>query len=254
MDVVIFAGGFGTRLSEETHTIPKPMVEIGGIPILIHIMRYYSKFGLNSFIICGGYKVDYIKNYFKNYMENINDFEVDFENGKINFFGASQIKWTVKIIDTGLHTMTAGRLLNSRDYISGDNFCLTYGDGLSDVDIDELISEHNKNQNHVTLSAVIPPARFGALKIQGHKIIEFSEKPKTGNERINGGFMVVNKNVIDRITDLEKSFEEDVLPMVARDGLVGCHLHDGFWHPMDTLRDKSRLEDIWSRGEAPWKD
>ena len=229
------------------------MVEIGGIPILIHIMRYYSKFGFNSFIICGGYKVDFIKNYFRNYLENINDFELDFKTGQIEYFGISELNWKVKIIDTGLNTLTAGRLLNARKYISSDEFCLTYGDGLSDVDLAQLMSAHNKSKNHVTLSAVVPPARFGALTLDGNKIISFSEKPKLSADRINGGFMIVKMEVIDQILNEEQSFEADILPGLATAGLVGCHLHEGFWQPMDTLRDKKHLEEIWKSGEAPWK-
>jgi glucose-1-phosphate cytidylyltransferase len=252
MDVVIFAGGFGTRLSEETHAIPKPMVEIGGIPILIHIMRYYSKFGANSFVICGGYKVDYIKNYFKNYMENVNDFELNFKSGEIVFFNKREIDWKVKIIDTGLHTMTAGRLKRVSDYVSTENFFLTYGDGLSDINLKALHNEHIANSASVTLSAVIPPARFGALRIDGNKVNNFDEKPVNSETRVNGGFMVVNNSVFSDISSDEESFEVDILPKLALRGCVSCHMHDSFWHPMDTLRDKNLLEDMWSKGAAPW--
>ena len=253
MDVVIFAGGFGTRLAEETHSIPKPMVEIGGMPMLIHIMKYYSEFNLNSFIICGGYKVEYIKNYFRSFMENMNDFELDFKTGEVKFFNEASLDWRVKILDTGLHTQTAGRLKRVRDYIQGDNFCLTYGDGLSNINISEVITEHRRSNAHATLSAVVPPARFGALKFDGTQVVDFTEKPLNQASRINGGFMVVNKKVIDLISSDDQSFEEDILPSVARKGLLNSYFHDGFWRPMDTLRDKNQLEELWSNGEAPWK-
>lgn len=253
MDVIIFAGGFGTRLSEETNQIPKPMVEIGGIPILIHIMRYYSSFGFNSFIICGGYKVDHIKNYFKNFMENMNNFELDLKENKIKYFDKKNIDWKIKIIDTGLNTMTAGRLLRVQKYISSDKFLLTYGDGLSNVNLNNLIKVHNNNDCIVTLSAVKPNARFGALVIKDNIVTDFKEKSNDDVSRINGGFMIIDNDIFSNISKDEESFEIDILPSLAKQGKVASYEHNDFWYPMDTLREKHYLENLWLKGTAPWK-
>ena len=253
MEVVIFAGGAGTRLSEETHRIPKPMVEIGGIPILVHIISYYSKFGHKEFIICGGYKVDYIKNYFSNLLRNLNDLELDFKNNHVSFLNSKKFDWKIKIIDTGLNTNTAGRLKKIFKHIKGEEFMLTYGDGLSNIDISQLESMHQNNRNIVTLSAVSPPPRFGGLNISNNQIISFIEKPKTEFSRVNGGFMICNSQIFNYLTNVSQSFEIEVLPLLAKDNKLGCYKHDGFWQPMDTLRDKKYLEKLWDEGNALWK-
>lgn len=253
MDVVIFAGGFGTRLSEETHLVPKPMIEIGGVPILVHIMQLYASYGHENFVICGGYKVDYIKNFFSNYMRNMNDLKLNFADNSIQFLAEQSMSWTVKIIDTGLETNTAGRLKRVAAHIESDEFFVTYGDGVSNVNLDELYTQHKRNGTAATLSAVVPNSRFGALKLDGSKVREFTEKPTENVSRINGGFMVVSRPVLDLITKDSESFEEDILPLVAKEGDLGCYFHDGFWHPMDTLRDKKFLENLWDEGRAPWR-
>jgi len=253
MEVVIFAGGAGTRLSEETQLIPKPMVEIGGIPILVHIISYYAKFGYKDFIICGGYKVDYIKNYFSNLLRNLNDLELDFGGNKVSFLNSKKFDWKLKIIDTGLKTNTAGRLRKIKDLINEEEFMLTYGDGLSNIDLLKLKKFHLKNNNIVTLSGVFPPPRFGGLTISGNQIIGFTEKPKEEFSRVNGGFMICNKQVFEYTTNEQQSFEVDLLPLLANQKKLGCYKHDGFWQPMDTLRDKFFLEKIWNEGKALWK-
>ena len=253
MEVVIFAGGEGTRLSEETNLIPKPMVEIGGIPILVHIINYYAKFGHKEFIICGGYKVDYIKNYFSNLLRNLNDLELNFKNNSVSFLNSKKIDWEIKIIDTGLKTNTGGRLHNVKNLIKGKDFMLTYGDGLSNIDLIKLEQFHFKSKNLVNLSGVFPPPRFGGLKISNEQIIGFTEKPKDEVSRVNGGFMICNKKVFDFITSEDLSFEIEVLPLIAKNNKLGCYKHDGFWQPMDTLRDKKYLEKIWHKGDAAWK-
>ena len=254
MEVVIFAGGNGTRLSEETHAIPKPMVEIGGIPILVHIINYYSNFGHKEFIICGGYKVDYIKNYFFNLLRNLNDLDLDFKNNNLSFINSKKIDWKIKIIDTGLKTNTAGRLKRINRFIKNKEFMLTYGDGLSDIDLNKLQSLHQRNNNLVTLSGVFPPPRFGGLKISGNQIESFIEKPANEVSRVNGGFMICNKNIFNYLTNDEQSFEIDVLPLLAMNNQLGCFKHNGFWQPMDTLRDKKLLQRIWDEGQALWKN
>ena len=253
MEVVIFAGGAGTRLSEETNKVPKPMVEIGGIPMLVHIIRYYAKFGHKEFIICGGYKVDYIKNYFSNLLRNLNDLELDFKNNNTIFINSNSVDWKLKIIDTGLTTNTAGRLIKVKDYIKRDRFMLTYGDGLSNINLDNLEKIHLQSKNLITLSAVIPPSRFGGLDIIDNQVKTFIEKPKNEVSRVNGGFMICDKKIFDLLRNIEDSFEIDFLPLLAKINKLGCLIHDDFWQPMDTLRDKKLLEKLWEEGRALWK-
>ena len=253
MKVVIFAGGLGTRLSEETHRIPKPMVEIGEIPILVHIMKYYIKFGFFDFILCCGYKIDYIKNYFFNYMRNTNDLEFNFSSNTVNYLNPKSERWNIQVIDTGLNTQTAGRLKRVKELIDTPDFMLTYGDGLSNIDLLKLKQQHVSSSYSATLSAVVPSSRFGALSISGDRVCDFSEKPVENVSRINGGFMCVNKLVIDYIESDNESFEIDILPRLARDNKLGCYKHDSFWHPMDTLRDKMYLQSLWEQNKAPWR-
>ena len=253
MKCVIFAGGFGTRLSEETHRVPKPMVEIGEIPILVHIMHYYMKFDFNDFILCCGYKTDYIKNYFFNYMRNTNDLDFNFSDNSIKYINPRKISWRIQVVDTGLETQTAGRLKRVSHLIDSDNFMLTYGDGLSNIDLHELKQQHLSSGLSATLSAVVPASRFGALSINNGMVVDFSEKPIDNASRINGGFMCLNKSVMAYISSDSESFEIDILPQLAKARELGCYMHDSFWHPMDTLRDKKYLESLWLNNEAPWK-
>ena len=253
MEAVFLAGGFGTRLSEETKKIPKPMVEIGNEPILIHLFKYYASFGFKKFIICGGYKVDYIKDYFCNLMRNYYDLNLIFSRNETIFLNSKGIDWEVKIINTGLKTNTAGRLSKIKKYISSNQFLLTYGDGLSNVNLHELVKIHKENKNLATITAVLPPPRFGALVIRDGQVINFREKFENTSSRINGGFMICNKELLNYIKDESDSLEMDILPAIAKKGKLGCFEHNGFWHPMDTMRDKKYLENLWEADLAEWK-
>ena len=254
MKVVILAGGLGTRLSEETHLKPKPMVEVGGKPILWHILKIYSHFDINEFIICCGYKGYLIKEYFANYFLHTSDvtFHMDVDS-RMEVHHRKSEPWKVTLVDTGEMSQTGGRLGRVRDYLGDDCFCFTYGDGVSDVDISSLISLHKREGREATLTAVQPPGRYGALHLDGDAVNQFQEKPDGDNAWINGGFFVLQPSVLDRITEDGTSFESDVLPQLAADGQLSAYKHSGFWQPMDTLRDRTRLEEMWSRGEAPWK-
>lgn len=254
MKAVILAGGLGTRLSEETSTRPKPMVEIGGKPILWHIMKMYSQHGVNDFVICCGYKGYVIKEYFANYFLHTSDVTFDMKNNEMKVHERRAEPWTVTLVDTGEDTMTGGRLKRVADYVKDDEaFCFTYGDGVSDVNIGELIAFHKEHGKDATLTATFPPGRFGALEFQGNQIMQFKEKPKGDGAMINGGFFVLSPKVIDRISDDACTWEQEPLMGLATDGQLMAFKHEGFWQPMDTLRDKNHLEDLWQAGKAPWK-
>jgi glucose-1-phosphate cytidylyltransferase len=254
MKAVILAGGLGTRLSEETSSRPKPMVEIGGKPILWHIMKMYSYHGVNEFIICCGYKGYFIKEYFANYFLHMSDVTFDMSNNQMHVHKEGAEPWTVTLVDTGDNSMTGGRLLRVKDYLKDDeSFCFTYGDGVSDVDISETIRFHNEHGKLATLTATYPPGRFGALDISKGCVKSFHEKPKGDGGMINGGFFVLNKKVIDLIDDDSSSWEKKPLEVLATENQLMAFEHSGFWQPMDTLRDKNYLEELWQTKKAPWK-
>jgi glucose-1-phosphate cytidylyltransferase len=255
MKTVILAGGFGTRISEESAVRPKPMVEIGGHPILWHIMKLYSAHGINDFIICCGYKGYMIKEYFSKYFLHMSDVTFDLKNNSMRVHQNNVEPWKVTLIDTGDNTMTGGRIKRVRDYIADETFCLTYGDGVSDVHITELIKFHRQEESLATLTAVQSPGRFGALTLKKDqtKISGFREKPQDGDAFINGGFFVCEPAVLDYIKDDSTVWEGEPLENIAREGMLAAFRHDGFWHPMDTLRDKNVLEELWESGKAPWK-
>ena len=254
MKAVILAGGFGTRISEETDTKPKPMVEIGGKPILWHIMKIYSAHGVNDFVICCGYKGYQIKEYFANYFLYMSDVTFDMSQNTMEVHQRSAEPWRVTLVDTGESTMTGGRLKRVAEHIQGeDAFCLTYGDGVSNVNITELIAFHRAQNVQATLTATLPPGRFGALQFDGHKVAQFMEKPKGDGAMINGGFFVLSPEVLNRIDGDETVWERGPLESLASDGQLAAYHHDGFWQPMDTLRDKVYLEELWANGKAPWK-
>lgn len=253
MKVVLLAGGLGTRISEESHLKPKPMIEIGGRPILWHIMKMYSKHGLNDFVICCGYKSYVIKEYFANYFLHLSDVTLDLKNNKMEVHHNESEPWKVTLVDTGESTMTGGRLKRVRKYLGDDDFCMTYGDGLSDINITKLIEFHKLHGAKATLTATQPPGRFGALSIDGTKIKSFIEKPKGDQSWINGGFFVLNTKVLDLIESDETVWEQNPLEKLAADGQLHSFQHTGFWQPMDTLRDKNYLEGLWASGKAPWK-
>ena len=254
MKAVILAGGLGTRISEETDTKPKPMIEVGGKPILWHIMKMYSSHGVNDFIICCGYKGYVIKEYFANYFLHMSDVTFCMKKNKMNVHHEGAEPWTVTLIDTGDNTMTGGRIKKIKKYIKDDEaFCLTYGDGVSDVDIGKLIKYHGEQQTMATLTAVYPPGRFGALELINNKVQTFKEKPKGDGARINGGFFVLSPKVIDLIEDDSTVWEQDPMEKLASQGQMSAFEHDGFWQPMDTLRDKNYLEELWQSHTPPWK-
>lgn len=253
MKAVILAGGLGTRISEETSTRPKPMVEIGGKPVLWHIMKIFSTHGIYDFIICLGYKGYIIKEYFSNYFLHMSDVTFDMANNKLEVHQNNVESWRVTLVDTGEGTMTGGRLKRVHPYLGDENFCFTYGDGVSDVNITQLISFH-KNQNTLaTLTATQPPGRFGAINLHHHKVTAFQEKPQGDGGWINGGFFVLSPKVIDYIEGDDTIWERAPMEQLAREGEMSAFLHYGFWQPMDTLRDKVRLEELWASGKAPWK-
>ncbi len=255
MKVVILAGGYGTRISEETTVKPKPMVEIGDKPILWHIMKIYAAHGINDFIICLGYKGYIIKEYFANYWLYRSDVTFDMRNNKTEIHQNGAEPWKVTLVDTGENTMTGGRIKRVRSYIGDETFCLTYGDGVTDVNIKDLIDFHRDQKAQATLTAVQSPGRFGAFKLEQnqHKISAFKEKPKGDGAWINGGFFVVEPSVIDTIKDESTIWEREPMEKLAHDGELAAYRHQGFWHPMDTLRDKNVLEDLWNSDNAPWK-
>lgn len=254
MKAVILAGGLGTRLSEETSSRPKPMVEIGGKPILWHIMKMYSYHGVNEFIICCGYKGYFIKEYFANYFLHMSDVTFDMSNNQMHVHKEGAEPWMVTLVDTGDNSMTGGRLLRVKDYLKDDeSFCFTYGDGVSDVNISETIRFHNKHGKLATLTATYPPGRFGALDISEGCVKSFHEKPKGDGGMVNGGFFVLNKKVIGLIDNDSSSWEKKPLEVLAAENQLMAFEHSGFWQPMDTLRDKTYLEELWQADNAPWK-
>jgi glucose-1-phosphate cytidylyltransferase len=251
---VILAGGLGTRISEETDIKPKPMIEIGGKPIIWHIMKMYSMHGINDFIICCGYKGYVIKEYFSNYSLHLADLRLDLKNSTTEILKDKAEPWTITLVDTGLDSMTGGRLRRIRDYLGDDDsFCFTYGDGVSDIDITASIAFHEEHGKLATLAAVNPPGRFGALNIDGTQINSFMEKPSGDGHKINGGFFVLSPKVIDFIEGDRTTWEKEPLEELAKMGQLMAYKHDGFWQPMDTLRDKTTLNGLWSSGHAAWK-
>ena len=253
MKAIILAGGLGTRISEETTVKPKPMVEIGGKPILWHIMKIYSHYGLNDFIICCGYKGYVIKEYFANYFLHMSDVTFDMVENKMEVLQRHAEPWKVTLIDTGDATLTGGRLRRVADYVGSETFCLTYGDGVGDIDIAKTIEFHSRHGRAATMTAVNPPGRFGAFDYEGNMVRNFREKPGDGNSWINGGFFVLEPGVIDYVQDDLTSWEREPLEKLSMDKELMAFFHEGFWHPMDTLRDKNKLEELWRTGKAPWK-
>ena len=255
MKAIILAGGFGTRLSEETGLRPKPMVEIGGKPILWHIMKIYSAHGINDFVICCGYKGYVIKEYFANYFLHMSDVTFDMRFNQMNVHNGYAEPWQVTLIDTGQSTMTGGRLKRVREYIGDETFCFTYGDGVSNVDITSLIAFHKKQGTLATLTATLPPGRFGAISLgqEQTKITNFQEKPEGDGAWINGGYFILEPQVIDLIEDDSSVWEQEPLKKLAHLEQLSAYKHEGFWQPMDTLRDKRYLETLWNSGQAPWK-
>ena len=254
MKAVILAGGFGTRISEETDIKPKPMIEIGGKPILWHIMKMYSHHGVNDFIICCGYKGYIIKEYFANYFLHQSDVTFHMNENRMEVHDGRAESWKVTLVDTGDNVQTGGRLAAVSEYIKNEEcFCLTYGDGLSDVDISSLVDFHRNHKKLATVTAVFPPGRFGALAIEEFQVKRFMEKPKGDGAMINGGFFVLSPKVLSKISGPECLWEQEPLQTLAKEGELMAFPHSGFWQPMDTLRDKTLLEEHWDSGNAPWK-
>ncbi len=254
MKVVILAGGFGTRLSEETQIKPKPLVEIGGKPILWHIMKIYSAYGFNEFIICLGYKGYMIKEFFANYYLHMTDVTIDFSANVIHYHRSKCEPWKVTLVDTGLHTQTGGRIKRVSPYIGNETFMLTYGDGVSDVDIKKLVEFHRSHGKYCTITAVKPPGRYGVLNISKDNLVKkFKEKPKGDGAWINGGFYVLEPEIFEYIEGDNTPWEAEPLTKLAEDGQLMAYKHEGFWQCMDTLRDKNYLESLWNSGNPPWK-
>lgn len=254
MKAVILAGGMGTRISEESHLRPKPMIEIGGRPILWHIMKIYAHHGITDFIICLGYRGYMIKEYFANYFLHNSDVTIDLRDNQISYHMTTAEPWRVSLIDTGEQTQTGGRLKRVQSYLEPDEeFCFTYGDGLSNINITAEVAFHRSHGKRATLCAVTPPGRYGALSLEGETVAEFIEKPPGDNALINGGFFVLEPSVIDLISGDSTSWEMEPLTKLAASGDLKAWRHSGFWQPMDTLRDKNALEELWQRGQAPWK-
>lgn len=255
MKAVILAGGMGTRLVEETSVRPKPMVEIGTHPILWHILKIYSAYGINDFIICLGYKGYIIKEYFANYFLHHSDVTFDLSDNKMHIHNNHSEPWKITLVDTGYSTMTGGRLKRVQEYVGNETFCFTYGDGVSDVNIEKLIAQHNRCGSMATMTAVNPPARFGSVELtkDGDFAARFSEKPYQSNEWINGGFFVLEPEVMKLISGDECIWELEPMTSLAATNKLSVYRHSGFWSPMDTLRDKQRLQELWDKGEAPWK-
>ena len=253
MKAVILAGGLGTRLSEETSLKPKPIVEIGGKPIIWHIMKVYSHYGINDFIICLGYKGYLIKEYFSNYCLHTSDITFNMASGETKIHQNKSEPWTVTLIDTGIDTMTGGRLKRIKKYLGDDDFCFTYGDGVANVDISATIQLHQQEKRLSTITAVQPPGRFGAIKSQDNQVLHFTEKPQGDGGWINGGFFVLSPKVIDYIENDQTIWEKEPMQNLAKDNQMNIYFHKDFWQPMDTLREKHLLENLWQSGKAPWK-
>lgn len=252
MKAVILAGGLGTRISEESHLKPKPMIEIGYRPILWHIMKLYGHYGINDFVICCGYKGYIIKEYFANYFLHMSDVTFDMSNNTMEVHHKNAEKWKVTLVDTGDNTQTGGRLKRIKDYVDG-TFCLTYGDGVSDININDLVNFHKKEKTLVTVTAIQPAGRFGSLEIAGARVKSFLEKPRGDNRWISGGFFVCEPGIFDFIEGDETIWERDPLEKIANSNQLSVRMHDGFWSAMDTLRDKTYLDELWASGKAPWK-
>jgi glucose-1-phosphate cytidylyltransferase len=252
MKAVILAGGVGTRISEESHLRPKPMIEIGGKPILWHLMKIYSAYGVQDFVICCGYLGYVIKSYFANYALHVSDVTLDIARNQVHIHQNAAEPWKVTLVDTGADTMTGGRLKRVRAYLDDEDFFFTYGDGLADINLNALLAFHRQQKSLATVTSVRPPGRFGALVTEGSRVVAFSEKPQDGG-RINGGFFVLSAKTLDYIEGDQTHWEAEPLETLAQDGQLSAYVHDGFWHPMDTLRDKNHLEALWSSGTAPWK-
>jgi glucose-1-phosphate cytidylyltransferase len=253
MKAVILAGGLGTRISEETYLKPKPMIEIGGKPILWHIMKIYSTNGINDFVICCGYKGYMIKEYFKNYFLHMSDVTFDIKNNKMEVHRKFAEPWKITLVDTGINTMTGGRLKQVEDHVKNETFCLTYGDGVANIDIKKLIDFHKKSKCFATLTGVQPPGRFGILDIKNEKVTKFNEKPSGDGDWINGGFFVLEPDVFNYLTDDSSVWEKEPLQTLSIENQLSVFKHTGFWQPMDTVRDQKYLEDLWGAGKAPWK-
>ena len=253
MKVVILAGGLGTRISEESIHKPKPMIEIGGKPILWHIMKHYSFFNLNDFVICCGYKGYLIKEYFLNYFYHVSDITINLKDNSVEIHKKQSEPWKVTLVDTGNESMTGGRIKAIKEYIDNQTFCLTYGDGLADIDIHKLIKHHQSQKRFATITGTEPPGRFGSLRVEGSKVIGFQEKPKGDGAIINGGFFVLEPEVFDYIEGKNTLWEKEPLENLAKTNQLSVYKHDGFWQPMDTLREKNYLEELWSSNQAPWK-
>ena len=253
MQAVILAGGFGTRLSEETHLKPKPMVEIGGKPILWHILKIYNHYGIKEFIICLGYKGYLIKEYFANYALHMSDVTFDFSNGHNTVHRKQSEDWKVTLVDTGERTLTGGRLARVKEYLNDETFCFTYGDGVSDININDLIKHHKISKAQATLTAVQPAGRYGALELQGNKVKSFKEKPLGDNAWINGGFFVLEPSVFELLNGDLSIWEDQPLKKLAETGNLNAFHHKSFWQPIDTLRDLKLLQEYWNKGIAPWK-
>lgn len=253
MKVVILAGGLGTRISEESHLMPKPMIEIGGKPILWHIMKYYSSFGYNDFIICLGYKAYVIKEFFADYFLHTSDITFDLANNKMTVHNNYSEPWKVTLVDTGLNTMTGGRIKRIQAFVSNEPFMLTYGDGIGNIDISLLVNFHKSHGKIATMTAIQPEGRFGVLDIESNNIHSFREKNKEDSGWINGGFMILNSGIFDVLKNDSTVFEEEPLEIMAKRGELMAYKHNDFWQCMDTQRDKYKLEELWNEGKAPWK-
>ncbi len=254
MKLVILAGGRGSRLGHETDLVPKPMVKIGTFPIIWHIMKYYYGYGITEFIICLGYKGNIIKDYFINYREYTNDFRINLKRKKINFFNSACENWDVTLLDTGINTETGGRLKKIEKYIDNNTFLMTYGDGLSNIDIKALIRTHRKFKKTATVTSVIPPGRFGILSSKNNLVNKFSEHSTENKPNVNGGFFVLNKDIFRYLKNDQTIFEQTVMPKLIKNKELCTYMHRGFWHPMDTPRDKESLEKLWDSKKAPWQN
>jgi glucose-1-phosphate cytidylyltransferase len=253
LKAVILAGGFGTRISEETQLKPKPLIEIGGMPILWHIMKTYSHYGINDFVICCGYKGYMIKEYFANYFLHTSDITIDMKNNDLEVHQKHTEPWKVTMIDTGLNTMTGGRLKKIQKYVENETFCFTYGDGLSDINITNLLKFHKTNKTFATTTAVQPPGRYGALKLKNNKVDKFTEKPLGDGSLVNGGYFVLEPEVFDYVKGNNTVWEKEPLENLATENQLSAFVHKGFWHALDTLRDKNNLEELWNSKNTPWK-
>lgn len=254
MKAVILAGGYGTRISEETDIRPKPMIEVGGKPVLWHLLKTYSAHGVNDFVICLGYKGYMIKEYFANYFLHMSDVTFDMKNNKMEVHQKYAEPWRITLVDTGDNVMTGGRLKRVKEHLDEDEaFCMTYGDGMSDVDITKLVEYHKASKLLATVTAVQPPGRFGVLCLDGEKVTGFEEKPRGDGSFINGGFFVLSPKVLDYIAGDATVWEQEPMRKLAQEGQMNAFIHEGFWHPMDTLREKNLLEKYWQEGKAPWK-